>query len=588
VSERDEAAKGSAGPAAPDGEERTAEHAVPRRSRTTVRPASSTDSGRRDRFEVLAARRAAAAAEGRLEPPSSEEMLFTVLELNRTVSVEMQDEAIVHGYVEAMRALFPRRRVAVRLLSPDDGALELVYATGRLSEDGRELIALSEDALRRHELSAEEVQRVGARVEPGYRPVFAERGEGFDVPLMTGGTLAGVMSVEYEPGLCEASFDRSLMVPLAVQLAAALRNARLLRESNYLRDNLSKLLDHANAPIIVIGRDRDVRVVNRAFLALSGAVREDLLGRDFLQLLPETERARILPVFIRALRGEPTSNFEVRLPRQGGGHYRMGINTASILAADGEIEGVIAIGRDLTELRELEEQVLQAEKLATLGQLAAGVVHELNNPLTSISVYGEYMLRKGERAGYEPADLEKLRRIVESADRILKFTRDLVTYARPSTEEPAFVRIRDVLEQSLVFCEHVVSEANASVAKRYEDGEASVYAVKGQLHQVFINLITNACHALPGEDGEIVIGTHGDEDDHVRITVEDNGAGIPEEARERIFEPFFSTKGEGKGTGLGLSIVRNIVQQHGGSIRVRERDGGGTVFEIRLPGRPAS
>lgn len=559
--------------------------AVPRESRTTVRPAAGYERRRRERFEELAALRAAAAEEGRLEPPSSEEMLLTVLELNRTVSVEMQDESIVHGYAEAMRKLFPRRRLAVRLLSPDRGDLALVYATDRLSEERRGTILLSEDALARHGLSAEEVARVGARVVEEYRAIFEDAGEGFDIPLMSGETLAGVMSVEYEPGLVEASFDRSLMVPLAVQLAAALRNARLLRESNYLRDNLERLLDHANAPIVVIGRDRDVRVVNRAFLALSGARREGVLGRDFLQLLPETERTRILPVFIRALRGEPTSNFEVRLPRRGGGHFRLGINTASIFAPDGEIEGVIAIGRDLTELRELEEQIVQAEKLATLGQLAAGVVHELNNPLTSISVYGEYLLRKGELAGYESADLEKLRRIVESADRILKFTRDLVTYARPSTEEPAFVRIRDVVEQSLVFCEHVVSEANAAVVKRYEDGEASVYAIKGQLHQVFINLITNACHALPVENGEIVVGTHDDEEGYVRITVADNGSGIPTEARKKIFEPFFSTKGEGKGTGLGLSIVRNIVQQHGGTIEVRPREGGGTTFEIRVPGR---
>jgi signal transduction histidine kinase len=218
-----------------------------------------------------------------------------------------------------------------------------------------------------------------------------------------------------------------------------------------------------------------------------------------------------------------------------------------------------------------------------LGQLAAGVVHELNNPLTSISVYGEHLLRKGAQSGSDPADLEKLRRIVESADRILKFTRDLVTYARPSTEDSSLVAIREVLEQSLSFCEHVVSDASARVVRRYEDADAVVHAVKGQLHQVFINLITNACHALPDSNGEIVLATFTSSDGLVHVRVEDNGHGIPAHQRDRIFEPFFSTKGEGKGTGLGLSIVRNIVQQHGGSIAVHERDGGGTAFEIRLP-----
>lgn len=559
--------------------DKSGEHETLRTRRGSGRPAA------RERFEDQAARRALAAVEGRLEPPSSEEMLFTVLELNRTVSVEMQDEAIVHGYVEAMRGLFPERRFAVRLLSADEPELVLVYATDRLAESRRERVSLSESALERHELDGEAVAQLGVQISEMYSPIFQDAGVGFDVPLMSGEVLAGVLSVEYAPGLAEPRFDRSLIVPLAIQLAAALRNARLLRESNYLRRNLEKLLDHANAPIVVIGRDRELRVVNRSFLALTGQAREEMLGRDFLSLLPETERGRILPVFIRALRGEPTSNFEIRIPTTSGRPSRIVINTASILAADGEVEGVIAIGRDLTELRELEEQVVQAEKLATLGQLAAGVVHELNNPLTSISVYAEYLLRKGQRSGYEPADLEKMRRIVEAADRILKFTRDLVTYARPSTEEPAFVTVREVLEQSLVFCAHVVTDVSASVTKRYEDGSASVYAVKGQLHQVFINLITNACHALPTEAGQLVLRTYTAEDDQVVIHVEDNGSGISVDQRERIFEPFFSTKGEGKGTGLGLSIVRNIVRQHGGTIEVQAREGGGTVFVVCLPGR---
>lgn len=573
---RDESSAAAERPAHQTGE-------VLRPSRVTARP---LDPGaRRHRFELAAARRATLAQEGMLEPPSSEELLYVVLELNRTVSVEMQDESIVHGYVTALRELFPRRRVCVRLLSPE-GGLELVYATAEVREEGRARIALSEEALRRHELEDDEVRALGIEIAPAYEPIFAEPGTGFDIPLVSScGTFAGVMNVEYELGVDEPMFDRSLIVPLAVQLGAALRNARLLRESRTLRDQLEKLLDHANAPIVVIGKDRELRVVNRSFLQLTERRRESLLGRDFLTLLPETERGRILPVFIRALRGESTSNFELRVARKSGGYSRLVINTASIRAADGEVEGVIAIGRDLTEVWELEEQIIQAEKLATLGQLAAGVVHELNNPLTSISVYGEYLLSKGERAGHDAADLEKLRRIVDSADRILRFTRDLVTYARPSTEEPAFVPIGEVIEQSLLFCDHVVNEACARVVKRFDSSAANVYAIKGQLHQVFINLITNACHALPPVDGEIVLGSYFDENELVHITVEDNGSGIPEAVRDKIFEPFYSTKGEGQGTGLGLSIVRNIVEQHGGVIEVRPRDGGGTVFEIRLPGR---
>lgn len=569
---------------ADEGAPRARESQISPRPRTVSQPVSTNDTGRRSRFEGLALQRAADAAEGRLVPPAADEVLSVVLELNRTVGVEMQDEAIVHGYVTALRELFPRRRIAVRLISPETGQLTLVYATGRLLPERRETIASSDEARERHELTLAEVERVGARATEHYEPVFEEPGAGFDIPLIQGGRLAGAVCVEYEPSLEEPGFDRSLIVPLVVQLSSVLRNSRLLRESNYLRGNLEKLLDHANAPIVVLGRERELRVVNRAFLALTGSPREELLGKDFLQLIPDAERGRILPVFIRALRGEPTSNFELRLPRAGGGVARLVINTASVLASDGEIDAVIAIGRDLTELRELEGQVIQAEKLATLGQLAAGVVHELNNPLTSISVYGEYLLRKSQRAGHEPSDVEKMRRIVDSADRILKFTRDLVTYARPTTEEPAFVPVRDIVEQALLFCEHVISEVSANVVRRYQCEGARVYAVKGQLHQVFINLITNACHALPPSGGELILSALCQDGGQICITVEDNGPGIPTAVREKVFEPFYSTKGEGKGTGLGLSIVRNIVEQHSGTIGVRERDGGGTIFEICLPG----
>jgi signal transduction histidine kinase len=272
------------------------------------------------------------------------------------------------------------------------------------------------------------------------------------------------------------------------------------------------------------------------------------------------------------------------LPRANGGFARVAMNTASIVSADGEVEGVIAIGRDITEVRQLEEQIIQAEKLATLGQLAAGVVHELNNPLTSISVYSDYLLKKGERGTGEPSDLEKLRRIVQSAERILNFTRDLVAYARPSNEEPRLISIHDVLDQSVVFCEHVIAESGVRVVKKYAENVQPVYAVKGQLHQVFINLITNACHAMPMGAGHLTVETEPVEE-RLMVRLADNGAGIPSDHLDRIFEPFFSTKGEGKGTGLGLSIVRNIVHQHGGSIQVKSELGGGTAFEIALPYR---
>jgi len=293
----------------------------------------------------------------------------------------------------------------------------------------------------------------------------------------------------------------------------------------------------------------------------------------------------VLPIYIDALRGESSSNLEVRLPRRDGTFAQVAVNTAAIVSADGEVDGVIYIYRDITEVRELEEQIIHAEKLATLGQMAAGVVHELNNPLTSISVYADYLLKKSETRGDDPRDVEKIRRIYNSADRILRFTRDLVTYARPSTETPTDTSLNDLLDQALSLCEHLLDETGTRVITAYAD-LPPVFGVKGQLLQVFVNLITNACHAMPMDAGVLRIETDPGQDGWLVVRVVDSGKGIPAENLERIFEPFFTTKGEGKGTGLGLSIVRNIVQQHRGTIGVQSEVGRGTTFEILLPCRP--
>jgi signal transduction histidine kinase len=221
--------------------------------------------------------------------------------------------------------------------------------------------------------------------------------------------------------------------------------------------------------------------------------------------------------------------------------------------------------------------------LATLGQLAAGIVHEINNPLTSISVYGEYLLSKLSRAGAEAADLKRIERILRSADRILSFTRNLLAYARPSREEAQPVSINDVLEETVLFCEHVIREARVTMERDYGEELPEVSAVPGQLHQVFVNLITNACNAADADGGRIRLSSRLCGRDRIEVRVQDDGVGIPPTEIDRVFEPFFSTRRKGKGTGLGLSIVKNLVEQHRGTIEIESELGRGTTVVVTLP-----
>jgi two-component system, NtrC family, sensor kinase len=239
--------------------------------------------------------------------------------------------------------------------------------------------------------------------------------------------------------------------------------------------------------------------------------------------------------------------------------------------------------RQRVEVDELKAQIIQASKLSSLGQIAAGIVHELNNPLTSIVAYSDYLHKKASRAGADPADVERLARINEAADRILRFSRDLIAYSRPAVAIASSVAIHEIIERALVFCDHLLEETHVTVERDFSDVPL-LRGVGDQLTQVFVNLFTNAAHAMTGNGGRLTIKTElSPGEDAACITIRDEGHGIQKDHLERIFEPFFTTKTDGTGAGLGLSIVRNIIVSHGGKISAHAHALKGTVFYLELP-----
>jgi signal transduction histidine kinase len=237
--------------------------------------------------------------------------------------------------------------------------------------------------------------------------------------------------------------------------------------------------------------------------------------------------------------------------------------------------------------RAFEKRMIQADKLATFGQLAAGVVHELNNPLTSIVAYSDYLLKRALEGSVNDAeDVERLRRINESANRMLHFTRELVCYARPSSGVAGPVSLHRAIDQAVAFCEHVLSAAGVRVERRYSEKPLAVHGESEQLVQVFVNLLTNACQAAPAAGGCIVLATsyrRRRAGPRVFAVVQDNGGGIAADNLAHVFAPFFTTKRDRHGVGLGLSITKNIVESYDGVIRVESELGRGTRFLIELP-----
>lgn len=230
----------------------------------------------------------------------------------------------------------------------------------------------------------------------------------------------------------------------------------------------------------------------------------------------------------------------------------------------------------------LEAKMIDAERLAGLGQIAAGILHDLNTPLTTVVAYADYLRKRWATSpAIDGSDKQRLVRMHEAAERLLTFSRDLMAYSRPQPHVPAPVDVVQVVERSVSLCEHVITTGSVVLERDFHDVRA-VRGVSGQLVQVFVNLITNACQAVAAGGGSRVTlsARAGDDAATVIVTVADDGVGLPRE-KERLFEPFFTTK-EG-GTGLGLAIVRKIIESHGGGVDAERVEPRGTAFVITLP-----
>jgi len=329
---------------------------------------------------------------------------------------------------------------------------------------------------------------------------------------------------------------------------------------------------------------------NHALSKLTGCSGSDGVGKVMSEWLTVFGVRDLADIMGQVATQHESLRCEVRLPGDSGAMTAAAFSVLPVRGHDGVPVAVMAVGHDLTALRALQNQVLHAEKLATVGQIAAGVAHEINNPLTSIQMCVEAVLRKANLAcqgrvpnRYEPTDIERLMKIREGADRIQKFSRDLTTYARPSGREIEEVNLNEIVEHALSFCEHVLYEAKASLTRDLAPDLPRVWVVRDHIMQVVTNLVSNAAQALSDEGGLIVVRTFSDGAGHAGLAVSDNGEGILEADRERVFEPFFTTKPAGRGTGLGLPVVRNIVLAHGGEITFDSRPGAGTTFVASFP-----
>ncbi len=356
--------------------------------------------------------------------------------------------------------------------------------------------------------------------------------------------------------------------------------AQFQEELNKAKLYLESLIESSTDAIIATGINGEVVLFNKGAEVLSGYRREEAEVQCEPLLTESEEQAEEV---MRRMRegGGAVSALETTLRVKDGTHIPVLISASILYDEDGQEVGTVGFSKDLRERKKEEEQLIRAEKMASVGLLTAGVSHEVLNPLNIIILRLHTMISDPAT----PLDITKHLRVLERhSNRIAKIARDLLSFARQRTPERRLISLNDLVKRTLVMVEEVFRSQKIAVDLRFAEELPSIYADQDQLQQVVLNLLTNAKDAMP-EGGRLVIGTEvvqEDENQFVRLRVEDTGEGIAPEHMEKLFDPFFTTKSEGKGTGLGLAICQGIVETHGGAIWAEVVPEGGVAFVVQL------
>jgi two-component system cell cycle sensor histidine kinase/response regulator CckA len=439
------------------------------------------------------------------------------------------------------------------------------------------------------------------RVPEGHIPIF----RALDVPIVhqgevIGNLLVGNKATDYDEK--DKELLEAIAGYIAPVLAARLQRDRQERERKRAEEALAEernllrtVID--NLPDLIYAKDTESRLVigNIAVARLMGATTPDeVLGKTDFDFYPQELAAQYYADEQRIIRsGQPlVSGEEPRIDQVTGKKGWLSTTKVPLRDSLGKIVGLVGIGRDITERKQLEAQLRQAQKMEAIGQLAAGIAHDFNNLLTPMGGFSELLMRKAPEGSQQH---EYLRQIKVAAERAADLTRQLRLFTRQEKGERHPIQLNSVVEETCNLLERSIPK-EITIELCLESELWTMEADRSQISQVLINLCVNACDAMP-DGGTFILETRNvtlDEEyartvlearpgRYVCFSVSDTGCGMSPEVQARLFEPFFTTKEVSQGTGLGLSVVYGIVKGHDGFITVYSEEGRGSTFHVYLP-----
>jgi PAS domain S-box-containing protein len=361
-----------------------------------------------------------------------------------------------------------------------------------------------------------------------------------------------------------------------IQLAKANKELnQKITEVDKLKEFQKNILESVSSGLISVDMMGEITTFNKMAETLTGLMLKDVQGRNINEVFSgENPINMIIQEALKKPDAQPSREISLEKP----GNKQLTLNTSTSILCDsaGQQIGVVCTFNDLTHLKNLESEIRRSERLASLGQLAAGVAHEVRNPLTTIRGYVQVLPQEYEDPEYRE---DCCTTVIGEIDRLTRLTEELLDFATPDKGNYQYYDLNEMLENTFDFLSDQISESELEIKMDLDKSIPMVYVNGHQVRQVLMNIILNAIQASPG-NSVIEAGTHSRE--NMAVTwVRDSGPGISIDQTTKIFDPFFTTRDNG--TGLGLSISHSIVSEHGGKIRVESEKGSGATFIIEWP-----
>lgn len=531
-------------------------------------------------------------AERSHELESAQRVLQRMWRLGQQITVELHPVRVLERFLEAVTDVVQAEGGALGMLG-ENGTIRIAAATGASLHMLGQHVPVAGSAMGRvirtgRPWSVADVTQHGHELHrPTFELLSGAEAHGFAIiPIVRRGECIGAVtlsSLEPREFLPE---ELERVEAMADLLSVALSNAELvetLRQAEWRFRTLFRAAPDAVLTVLHSGR---VREANDAVREVFGLDPANVVGRVLADLIVEEDRQKLDSALAAAAGGAP-ARLEVTLQRDVPGgpadpHRVVALAASRLPEADPP--SVLLVGRDMTAEREMRLRLMESDRLAAVGELVAGVAHEVNNPLASISAFAQLLLRDGDLTEPQRDSLEVIKAETMRASQVVK---DLLAFARRSEPHREPLDVNLVVTRTLRLRHYQLSTNQIHVDTVLSRELPSVVGDARQLQQVCLNLVTNAIQAMvPLGGGRLRVVTRA-EGQSVILEMTDTGHGIAQGVRARIFEPFFTTKPEGDGTGLGLSVSYGIVTAHRGTIEVVETSSSGTTFRITLPSADA-